>query len=145
MVSAAAVGRRFPDIDVDSSLIGERVDVDVPSGRTVKGTVLGRSGDAVLVELEQNEPAVSVAAHVPGSDDLVTVLVEPPVTVTFHDLAGLDVGEGVAVLDQAGELIGLCTRTGDRTLLVEVRDRTPIESVPTPPAVSDPDVVATSP
>ena len=46
----------------------------------------------------------------PDPNDIVTVLAEPPVTIAFAALTTLDAEEGTPVLDDDGELIGLCSQ-----------------------------------
>lgn len=102
--------------------VGDSVEVEVPSGRTHDAVVVGRAGDAVLVQLERTEPGVEVADDRPAGDEMVTVMAEPPVTILLDDLAALDVEEGTAVLDDDGELVGLCSEHRDETRLLAVTD-----------------------
>jgi hypothetical protein len=103
--------------------LGDAVEVEVPSGRIHDARVVGRSGDTVLVELERAEPGLEVAENHPEGHEIVTVLAEPPVTIVFADLPQLDVAEGTAVLDDDGELVGLCSQDGgDETRLLVVGD-----------------------
>ena len=106
-----------------SAEIGEAVEVAVPSGNTHAARIVGRAGDTVLVELEGVEPGVEVADQHPDGHEIVTVLVEPPVTIVLDDLHALEVAEGTAVLDGDGDLVGLCSRGGDdATRLIAVID-----------------------
>src|SRR5690606_12517141 len=89
--------------------VGDEVEVAVPSGRLHDARIVGRSGDTVLVELERVEPGIEIADVQPSGHEIVTVLARPPVTIVFDDLAELEVEEGTAVLDDAGELVGLCS------------------------------------
>lgn len=103
--------------------LGAAVRVSVPSGRMLEARIVGRAGEAVLVELERAEPGVDLAEERPEGDEIVTVLVEPPVTILLDDLPSLAVEEGTAVLDDDGELVGLCSLGGDdETLLLMVTD-----------------------
>lgn len=106
--------------------IGDAVEVEVPSGRLHDARIVGRSGDTVLVELERVEPGIEIADDQPSGEEIVTVLAQPPVTIALADLAGLDVEEGTAVLDDAGELVGLCSQDHDAaTRLMMVREELP--------------------
>jgi hypothetical protein len=51
-----------------------------------------------------------IASTPPDPNDIVTVLAEPPVTIAFAALTTLDAREGTPVLDDDGELIGLCSQ-----------------------------------
>lgn len=112
-------------VDLDAGpggvVVGDAVEVEVPSGRLHAARIVGRSGDTVLVELERAEPGVDVAEDRPTGDEIVTVLAEPPITIAFDDLATLAVAEGTAVLDGAGDLVGLCSQDlGAATRLLTV-------------------------
>lgn len=98
-----------------SAAIGDAVEVAVPSGNMHDARIVGRAGDTVLVELQGTEPGVEVADQHPAGHEIVTVLAEPPVTIALDDLHGLDVAEGTAVLDDDGDLVGLCTDGGEDT------------------------------
>lgn len=110
------------DLTGGSAGIGTAVAVAVPSGRTHEARVVGRAGATLLVELERSEPGLELADERPDGDDVVTVMVEPPVTIVLDDLADLVVAEGTAVLDDDGELVGLCSRGDDETELLVVTD-----------------------
>lgn len=92
-----------------ASAVGTSVEVAVPSGRMHDALVVARAGDTVVVELERAEPGVTLADEQPAGHEIVTVLAVPPVTIVFDDLASLEVEEGTAVLDDMGELVGLCS------------------------------------
>jgi hypothetical protein len=102
--------------------LGAAVEVEVPSGHLRAARVVGRSGDAVLVELERAEPGVEIADEHPAGHEIVTVLAQPPVTIVLDDLPELEVEEGTAVLDGDGELVGLCSQHRDETRLLRVGD-----------------------
>lgn len=127
--------------------VGEAVQVAVPSGRMHAARVVGRAGDTVVVELERTEPGMQVADEHPGSHEIVTVMARPPVTIVLDQLATLDVEEGTAVLDDDGDLVGLCSEGGDdetRLLVIsdELLDRVPDAAPET--TVSGQPVVATT-
>ena len=104
---------------------GGALAVVLPSGRLTSGNVMegdddGR-GDTVLVHLDDHEPGHPVARHRPHDRDVVTVMTDPPITVTLADLDQVDVEDGTAVVDAEGQLVGLCAeRRGGGTRLAEV-------------------------
>lgn len=107
-----------------ASDVGTSVEVAVPSGRMHDALVVARAGDTVVVRLERAEPGVTLADEQPAGHEIVTVLAAPPVTIVFDDLASLDVEEGTAVLDDTGELIGLCSvGVHDELRLVRIDDQ----------------------
>lgn len=98
------------------------LDVVLPSGRTTVGRVVERSDESALIQLSDSEPGHDIAERRPHDLDMVTVMSQPPIKVTFAEVASLEVGEGTPVIDSAGDLIGLCTGSGDgkRTRLIAV-------------------------
>ena len=118
LVTAADLAATAPTSD-----IGTSVEVAVPSGRMHAARVIAHAGDTVVVELERAEPGVELADELPEGHEIVTVLAVPPVTIVLDDLATLDVEEGTAVLDDTGELVGLCSLdqpdTGTRLLPID--------------------------
>jgi hypothetical protein len=104
----------------EAAVIGDEVEVEVPSGRMHDARVVGRAGDTVLVELEQREPGLDLAVDHPDGHEIVTVLADPPVTIVLDDLSTFDFEEGTAVLDGDGDLVGLCSRDDDATRLLVV-------------------------
>lgn len=101
--------------------VGTRVEVRLPSGDMREAHVTVHGGDTVLVELTEAEPGVELADRRPLGHEIVTVLAEPPVTIVLDDLADIDVEEGTAVLDDDGDLVGLCSQDIDGDIhLVEV-------------------------
>ena len=96
-------------------------DVRLPSGRLSAGSIVTASDDAVIVALANAERGHTIARHRPTDDEIVTVMASPPITVAFHDVAGLSVEEGTAGLDDDGHLVGLCSHSrGDEVRLIEV-------------------------
>lgn len=106
-----------------NSLDDPAIDVQLPSGRVGSGTIVEQSGDAWLIELSQPEAGHGIATSRPIGAEIVTVMDSPPVTIAFADVATLDVPEGAAVLDHAGDLVGLCTRRGGdgQVSVIEIR------------------------
>jgi hypothetical protein len=99
--------------DAEQSII----DVRLPSGRTSAGSIVTASGDTVVVALMNIEPGHVIARDRPGGGDLVTVMATPPIIVEFDDVDTLAVEEGTAVIDDAGELVGICSRRHDSDLV----------------------------
>ena len=88
------------------------VHVRLPSGDVVDVQIIATDREAGLtvVSLPETEPGgYELAAAEPSPDDTVLVHSDPPQTVTMTELAAIDVDEATPVLDQAGDLIGLCT------------------------------------
>ena len=104
--------------DVDGMVI----DVRLPSGRTTAGSIVTASDDAVVVALAATEPGHRIATRRPGRSDMVTVMVDPPVSIAYGEIATIDADEGTAVLDVDGSLVGLCSRRvgTDHVRLIEV-------------------------
>lgn len=101
---------------------GAIIDVRLPSGRSTVGSIVTASDDAVVVALAATEPGHTIAAGRPGATDMVTVMVDPPVSVAYGDVDTVDADEGTAVLDADGSLVGLCSRRfgSSRVRLIEV-------------------------
>lgn len=107
-----------------ASLSGERdliIDVRLPSGRTTVGEIVTASDDAAVVALAAIEPGHDIATDRPGRDEIVTVMVDPPVEVAYDQIEQLDIAvdEGTAVIDERGDLVGICTHP-DETESVEL-------------------------
>jgi hypothetical protein len=106
--------------DAEQSIL----DVRLPSGRTSAGSIVTAFGDTVVVAVMNIEPGHMIARDRPGGDDLVTVMATPPIVVEFDDVDTLSVEEGTAVIDDAGELVGICSRhdDSDGVRLIEVNE-----------------------
>lgn len=98
------------------------IDVRLPSGRMSAGSIVTAAGDTVVVALMNVEPGHLIARDRPGPADLVTVMATPPIVVAFDDVDTLVVDEGTAVIDDDGELVGICSRRhdSDHVRLIEV-------------------------
>jgi hypothetical protein len=101
----------------------EQVEVRLPSGRLAQGHVVERSGEAWVIELQQPESGHDIAIERPSGSEIVTGMESPPITVAFADISTLEIDEGTAVLDDKGDLVGICTkRSSDgKVRLIEVR------------------------
>jgi hypothetical protein len=100
------------------------IEVVLPSGKVALGQVVGRVGDAWLVEPSSIETGHQVATRSPVATELVTVMASPPITVVYADVGTLDVHDGTAVLDQSGRLVGICDHDSSdgRVRVVEVNE-----------------------
>jgi hypothetical protein len=98
------------------------IDVRLPSGQMSAGSIVTASEDAVVVALAVTEPGHAIASDRPGDRDMVTVMATPPITVAYDDVDTLAVEEGTAVVDDDGNLVGICSRrSGSRHVrLIEV-------------------------
>ena len=110
----------------DDAMVGhnaDRIDVLLPSGRTGSGRIVEQSGGAWLIELGQAESGHQIARRRPKGSEIVTVMASPPVTIALADIASIDIDEGTAVLDEDGNLVGICShRHSDGSVrLIEVR------------------------
>ena len=117
--------------------VDDLVQVVLPSGRTVAGSIVVENADTVLVHLTVNEPGHRIAERRPRDRDMVTVLASPPVDVAFSDVDDLDVADGTAVVDAEGGLVGLCRRSDDGTKVLMVDDD--LASMDDPGALDGPD------
>jgi hypothetical protein len=97
-------------------------EVLLPSGRISSGWMINSISDALIVELDRGEPGHPIAHTRPDADDIVMVMQSPPVTIAFGDVDTLDVDEGVAVIDDEGALVGICSRDGVSTRMIDVTD-----------------------
>ncbi len=100
------------------------IDVRLPSGRTSIGSIVTAAGDTVVVALMNIEPGHVIARDRPRGGDLVTVMATPPIVIEFDDVDTLAVEEGTAVIDDDGELVGICSRRHDSDLvrLIEISE-----------------------
>jgi hypothetical protein len=89
---------------------GAELDVQLTNGPVVTAVVDATSAGVVIVSIASGQNGHEIAATQPNPDDIVTVLAEPPVTIAFAALTTLDAAEGTPVLDDDGELIGLCSQ-----------------------------------
>ncbi len=103
---------------------GSIIDVRLPSGRISAGSIVTASGDTVIVALLSTEPGHQIARDRPHGGDLVTVMATPPIVVEFDDVDTLAVEEGTPVIDDDGQLVGICSRQrgSDRVWLIEVSE-----------------------
>jgi hypothetical protein len=94
---------------------GDAFDVRLASGPVVTAAVVDTTDEGLVVVTiaVPDDGGHDVAGALPGADEMVTILADPPVTVQFGEIASIGADEGTPVVDSAGELIGLCTRSGD--------------------------------
>ena len=125
---------------------GDAFDVRLTSGPVVTAAVIDISAEGLVVVTiaDPDQYGHAVAGALPGDDEMVTILADPPITILFGDIATVGADEGTPVLDADGDLIGLCTRSGDgATHVVDVTGQSPpapVGSAPpsTTPATTDP-------
>lgn len=89
---------------------GSELDVQLTNGPVVTAVVNATAPGVVVVSIATRASGHEIAASPPEPDDIVTVLAEPPVTIAFSALTTLDAKEGTPVLDNDGDLIGLCSQ-----------------------------------
>ena len=89
---------------------GSELDVQLTNGPVVTAVVNATAPGVVVVSITSSGSGHEIAATPPDPNDIVTVLAEPPVTIAFASLTTLDAREGTPVLDDEGELIGLCSQ-----------------------------------
>lgn len=89
---------------------GAEFDVQLTNGPVVTAVVNGTAPGVVVVSIASGGSGHDIAPERPDPDDIVTVLAEPPVTIAFAALTTLDAREGTPVLDDDGDLVGLCSQ-----------------------------------
>ena len=115
-----------------------RMSARLPSGDVVNVEIVTSDQDTGLtvVSLPAPEPGYELANASPAPSDTVLVNGRPPQVVAMDELATLDVDEGTPVLDDDGDLIGLCTDGEQGTALRTVATM-PSTTVPsTPPSTA---------
>ena len=112
---------------------GDVVDVEIMKHDAISGLT--------VVSLPAAERGYDLADSSPAPSDTVLVNGEPPIVVAMDELAALDVDEGTPVLDDDGDLVGLCTAGEHGTALRPVATMPPTTARPTtsaPPATPAP-------
>ena len=89
---------------------GAELDVQLTTGPVVTAVVNDTAPGVVIVSITSDATGHDIAASPPDPDEIVTLLAEPPVTIAFAALTTLDAREGTPVLDEYGDLIGLCSQ-----------------------------------
>ncbi|MET0143259.1 MAG: hypothetical protein ABW328_00495 [Ilumatobacteraceae bacterium] len=92
----------------------------LPSGSVVDVEIVStdRGAGVTFVSLpEVAESSYELADTEPAPSDTVLVHGDPPRVVPMVQLVGLDVDEATPVLDDAGHLVGLCTKAAGGTAL----------------------------
>ena len=87
---------------------GDAFDVRLTSGPVVTAAVVDttEAGLVVVTIVEADDHGHAVAGALPGDDEMVTILADPPITIAFGDIATVGVDEGTPVLDADGDLVG---------------------------------------
>jgi hypothetical protein len=99
---------------------GTEFDVQLTSGPVVTAVVSSTTDEMMIVSIASAVEGHTVATAPPGPDEMVTILLDPPVMVPFSEVASVDADEGTPVLDDDGDLVGLCTRGQGDTSVVDV-------------------------
>jgi len=89
---------------------GSELDVQLTNGPVVTAVVDATMAGVVVVSIASQTSGHEIAKTQPDPEEIVTVLAEPPVTIAFAALTTLYAEEGTPVLDDDGELIGLCSQ-----------------------------------
>jgi hypothetical protein len=91
---------------------GEPVPVRVPSSTTDPEGAVDDDGLVVVELAEWTAGAMAVAPDLPEVDDMVVVLTDPPVRVPLARVAEVGAPDGTPVVDDHGDLVGLCSDDG---------------------------------
>lgn len=113
---ATPVGDGRLALVTDRSLDGQhagRISVRLTTGEEMTGQIMSASGGATVISIDRSEPGHQISDSMPSPSDLVTVLAVVPVDVRFADVATLNVPEGTPIIDDAGQLVGLCSEMPD--------------------------------
>jgi hypothetical protein len=99
-----------------------RMAARLPSGAVVDVYIVRRdeASGVTLVSLPTRTSGYELAASRPAPSDTVVVQAREPIVVAMVDIAGLDVAEGTPVLDDQGDLVGLCTWDADTITVMTV-------------------------
>jgi S1-C subfamily serine protease len=112
VVTSRALGRMstgFPAAQSGPSSITVRLD----DGRAARASVIdpgdGRGLAVVAIDGPIAIDGMPVAQEQPGAQEPVTVMADEPIVVVYEDVVDVEVADGTAVVNRAGELIGLCS------------------------------------
>jgi len=88
-----------------------RMAARLPSGNVIDVHIVDRDEESgvTLVSLPTRTRGYELAAASPAPSDTVVVHGLEPMVVSMVEIAGLDVAEGTPILDDRGDLVGLCT------------------------------------
>lgn len=108
------------------------------SGDTATGEIMWEFDDAALVSIPTTQTPHAIATAKPRHSDMVTVMSDTPVAMSFAEVAQADVPEGTPIVDDEGALVGLCSKRDDGTTevieVIEVTEIDRIDPVPADPA-----------
>jgi hypothetical protein len=132
------------------SAIGDRtgmLQARLPDGAIYDVELVATTDGLAVVALPEAARAdgYQLASSPPAPSDTVLVEARTPLVVSMTELAGLDVEEGTPVLDERGDLLGLCSQAGgDMELMtVATMPRDPTEPATTaPPTTARPTTTA---
>jgi hypothetical protein len=113
----------------------------LPSGDVVDVEIVRRDAESgvTLVSLPALTHGYQLATASPAPSDTVVVHGAPPQIVAMVDVTGLDLAEGTPVLDEDGDLVGICTRVarGVVVMTVSTMPASPVATSTTgPPAAT---------
>lgn len=101
---------------------GMRMAAQLPSGDVIDVHIVRHDAESgvTLVSLPTRTDGYELAAHSPAPSDTVVVHGVEPVVVSMYEITRLVVAEGTPVLDDHGDLVGLCTWDGDAVAIKTV-------------------------
>jgi hypothetical protein len=94
----------------------EMVDVQLVTGHVARALVVdrGERGGIAWVALgDEGREGLDVARRMPRDDDVVAVLTDPPMLVEFAQLPDVEAADGTPVVDDDGDVVGLCIDRDD--------------------------------
>jgi len=135
MPMATPIGDGRMALTTGEAVAGTEFNVILESGPVVTAVVdATESGIVVLSITGYGGDHHAIAAQLPDADEIVTVLAHPPITIAFADIGSVAADEGTPVLDDDGDLVGLCTlKDGAEMSMVDVTgtlDRALTSTVP---------------
>lgn len=107
---------RITQLDV-ARLDDRVIDVVLVTGHVTRALVVdpGRDGGIAWVSLDAGaiDQGLDVARDMPRAHDVVTVLADPPMLVEFGHIEQVEVADGTPVLDDDGDVVGMCIQHDD--------------------------------
>jgi hypothetical protein len=114
MSSRSIVGITQPST---ARLDNRMIDVVLVTGHVTRALVVdpGESGGIAWVSLDSEAygHGLDVAIEMPGADDVVTVLADPPMLVEFAQIEQVEAADGTPVIDDDGDVVGMCMESDD--------------------------------
>jgi hypothetical protein len=116
VVTSRALGRMAPVVQATqggTASVASSVTVRLDDGTPARASILDPGDGTGLAIVALEGPiaieGMPVAHGQPQPHESVTVMADEPIVVAYADIARLDVADGTAVANRAGELIGLCS------------------------------------